>query len=70
MRKMLALDEKAICATPRRVGRKLEWPEKFLVSFAAGTLARLREALAEGEDARSFVREAVEREIKRRSRLK
>jgi len=53
-----------------KVGRKLEWPEKFLSSFAAGTMDRLRAALAEGEDVRTFIREAVEREIKRRSRQK
>ena len=52
------------------MGRKLEWPEKFLVSFAAGTLDRIRAALGEGEDARSLVRQAIEREIKRRERAK
>jgi hypothetical protein len=50
------------------VGRKLEWPEKFLTSFAAGTLERVRAALADGEDVRTFIRDAVEREIKRRAR--
>lgn len=55
-------------ATTPRVGRKLEWPEKFLTSFAAGTLDRVRGALEEGEDVRAFIREAVEREIKRRKR--
>ena len=50
------------------MGRKLEWPEKFLTSFAAGTLERIRAVLGEGEDARTFIRQAIEREIKRRSR--
>ena len=67
---MSGLVEKEICVSPKRVGRRLEWPEKFLVSFAAGTLDRVRALLGEKEDARSFIREAVEREIKRRSRLK
>lgn len=67
---MSALPEIRICDSPRRVGRKLEFPEKFLVSFAAGTLERVRAACAEAEDVRGFIREAVEREIKRRSRLK
>lgn len=58
----------APAATTSRVGRKLEWPEKFLASFAEGTLARVRAVLGEGEDVRAFVREAVEREVKRRSR--
>jgi hypothetical protein len=67
---MQPLPENRICEIPRRVGRKLEWPEKFLMSFAAGTLARIREASTEGEDTRTFIRQAVEREIKRRSRQK
>jgi len=67
---MSGLAEKRICDTPRRVGRRLEWPEKFLTSFAAGTLDRVRSLLGEKEDARAFIREAVEREIKRRLRAK
>lgn len=67
---MSGLEEIRICAIPKRVGRKLEWPEKFLISFAAGTLDRVRAALGEREDARAFIREAVERELKRRSRAK
>lgn len=65
---MQPLPENRICEIPRRVGRKLEWPEKFLMSFAAGTMDRLRALLGEGEDVRTFIREAVEREIKRRAR--
>lgn len=52
------------------MGRKLEWPEKFLTSFAEGTLDRIRAVLGEKEDARSFIRQAIEREIKRRARQK
>lgn len=52
------------------MGRKMEWPEKFLTSFAAGTLDRIRAVLAPGEDARTFIRQACESEIKRRSRQK
>ena len=51
------------------MGRKLEWPEKFLTSLAAGTLARIEAVRAEGEDTRGFIRQAIEREIKRRSRI-
>lgn len=50
------------------MGRTLRWPEKFLTSFAEGTLDRIRALLTPDEDARAFVREAVEREIKRRAR--
>ena len=52
------------------MGRKLEWPEKFLTSFAEGTLDRIRAVLADKEDARTLIREAVERELKRRARQK
>lgn len=65
---MSALPENRICDSSRRVGRKLEFAEKFLTSFAAGTLARIRDACGEGEDVRTFIRDAVEREIKRRAR--
>jgi hypothetical protein len=50
------------------LGRKMEWPEKFLASLAEGTLARIDAAKTPAEDRRAFIREAVEREIKRRSR--
>lgn len=52
------------------MGRKLEWPEKFLTAYATGTLDRIRAALAEGEDVRAFIRAAVERELMRRKRVK
>lgn len=52
------------------MGRKLQFPEKFLASFAEGTLVRIALALSDKEDARSLVRDAVERELKRRSRQK
>lgn len=48
------------------LGRKLEWPEKFLASFALGTLARIDAARKDSEDRRSFIRRAVEGELKRR----
>jgi hypothetical protein len=48
----------------------MEWPEKFLASFAAGTLARIAGACAPGEDKRAFIRQALERELKHRERQK
>ena len=50
------------------MGRKLEWPEKFLASFAAGTLARIDAARREAEDRRGFIRLAVDGELERRER--
>jgi hypothetical protein len=38
----------------------------MIARFAAGTFARIEAVLAEDEDRTDFVREAVEREIKRR----
>lgn len=40
----------------------------MVARFAAGTFARVAELLKAGEDRTDFVREAVEREIKRRKR--
>jgi len=56
--------------TEKKLGRILRFPEKWLMSFAEGTLARIDAAASPGEDRRAFIRDAVEREIKRRSRLK
>lgn len=50
------------------LGRTLKWPEKWLASFAAGTLARIDAASAPGEDRRAFIRQAIEAELKRRAR--
>ena len=38
----------------------------MIARFAAGTFTRIEAVLAEDEDRTDFVREAVEREIKRR----
>lgn len=48
------------------MGRKLEWPEKFLAAFAAGTLGRVDAARTDTEDRRSFIRKAVLAELERR----
>jgi hypothetical protein len=62
------LDEKDTCDTPRRVGRRMEYPEKREAAFAAGTLARVQAALRDDETQVGFIREAVERELKRREK--
>lgn len=50
----------------------MEYPEKREAAFAEGTLARIQELLDRdaGETQVGFIREAVEREIKRRERQK
>ena len=62
------MSELVISGTTARVGRKRLWAEDMVARFAAGTFARIQPLLGEGEDRTDFVREAVEREIKRRSR--
>lgn len=52
------------------MGRKMQYPEKFLASFADGTLVRIALALTDKEDGRSLIRDAVERELKRRAKAK
>lgn len=65
-----SLAETEISATPRRVGRKKRWAEDMQARFPEGTFARIEAELEEGEDRTDFVREAVERELKRRSARK
>jgi hypothetical protein len=50
------------------MGRKKLWSEDMQARFAEGTLARIEAALDDGETKTDFVREAVERELKRRAR--
>ena len=53
---------------PSRVGRKKEWTEQLRLPLAEGTTARIDSVLAEGEPRLDMIREAIEREIKRRER--
>lgn len=50
------------------MGRKKLWAEDMQARFAAGTFARIDAVLAENEDRTALVREAVERELKRREK--
>ena len=50
------------------VGRKKQWAEDMQARFAGGTFERIAPLLGPGEDRTDFVREAVDREIKRRER--
>jgi predicted DNA-binding protein len=51
-----------------RMGRKKMWAEDMVARFPEGTFDRIDALKDEGEDRTDFVREAVEREIKRRER--
>jgi hypothetical protein len=55
-------------ATTHRVGRKKEWPEEIRLSLAGGTLDRIAAVLESDEFRLDMIRDAIEREIKRRER--
>lgn len=50
------------------MGRKKEWADDMQARFPKDTFARIKPLLGKDEDRTDFVREAVEREIKRRER--
>lgn len=50
------------------MGRKKLWAEDMQARFPEGTFERIEAVLTEAEDRTDFVREAVERELKRRER--
>lgn len=51
------------------MGRKRINDEQTPARFPAGTLGRIDDALSDGECRADLIREAVERELKRRARL-
>jgi hypothetical protein len=46
----------------------MEYPDRITLPLAHGVLARIDAALNEGEPRLDLIREAIEREIKRRER--
>lgn len=52
----------------RRMARPKKFVEEMVARFMAGTFARITAVLRPGEDRADLVREAVEREIKRRAK--
>jgi hypothetical protein len=60
--------ENVICGKPKGVGRKKRWSEDMQARFPEGTFERINAVLEDGEDRTDFVREAVEKELKRRER--
>lgn len=52
------------------MGRKRLWTEDMQARFPEGTFDRIEAALKHDEDRTDFVRVAVERELKRRERVK
>ncbi|CAH1665482.1 hypothetical protein CHELA20_52248 [Hyphomicrobiales bacterium] len=56
--------------TPRRMGRKKLWAERVHVTLAEGVKDRIKAALEPGEDSLDLIRDAIERELRRRDRAK
>jgi hypothetical protein len=54
--------------TPSRMPRQKLFPIRLTLPLTREMLAQADAALAEGEDRVSFIRHAIEREIKRRTR--
>lgn len=62
------MTEFRIHETPARVGRKKQWTERIQLPLAEGTTARIDSVLADDEVRLDLIREAIEKEIKRRER--
>ncbi len=60
------LTQKKISSNIRPVGRIRINDESVVARFPKGTLARIDDVLAEKEKRADFIREAIDREIKRR----
>jgi predicted DNA-binding protein len=67
---MYGLTEILPAATRRPVGRVKINDEQTPARFPEGTLARIDAVLSDKEKRSDFIREAVEREIARRERIK
>lgn len=52
------------------MGRKKMWAEDMQARFPEGTFGRIDAVLEDGEERTAFVRDAVEKELKRRERHK
>lgn len=52
------------------MGRKKMWAEDMQARFPEGTFQRIEAVLEDSEDRTDFVRDAVEKELKRRERAR
>ena len=50
------------------MGRTKRWAEDMQARFPEGTFGRIEAVLEDGEDRTDFVRQAVEKELRRRER--
>lgn len=51
------------------MGRKKLWPERLTLPLTSETIEAMDAALTEGETRLDLIREAIERELKRRQRI-
>jgi hypothetical protein len=56
-------------ATTPRVGRKMEFPDRITLPLAAGVVDRIDAALEPGEPRLDLIRDAIDRELRRRERV-
>lgn len=66
----MALTASEISRPLRRVAKPKNEHEPVLIRFVPGTRDRVRAVLREGEDHASFVRAAVDAEVRKRERAK
>ena len=57
-------------AITRRVGRKMEFPDRITLPLAEGVLARIDAVLEPGEPRLELIREAIETEVLKRMTLR
>lgn len=69
-RKRWDLTEIHVRDMPRRMGRKKKWAENVNLTLPEGAKARMDAALKDGEDRLDLIREAIDRELKRREKAK
>lgn len=54
---------------PPRMGRTKKWHENVNLTLPKGAKARMDAVLTEGEDRLDLIREAIDKEVRRRERL-
>jgi len=52
------------------MGRKKLWPERLTLPLTSETVAEMDSALKEGETRLDLIREAIDRELQRRKRVR
>lgn len=64
------MTENHVHVITRGVGRTKLWHENINLTLPKGAKARMDSVLAEGEDRLDMIREAIDKEVRRRERTK